>query len=320
VVWFILVHLIGFVADLLTAPRRTAPEKDLEILLLRHQLRLLQRERPRPLRLSRREKLTLAVLTAKLARLPTGPRTRLDQVLHSFRPDTVLKWHRELVRRKWTIRRRDTGGRPATPAEVEALALRLARENPNGGYRRIQGELAKLDHPLGHVTVRAILRRHGLPPAPERRRRGTSWGACLGRHRDQLLACDFFTVDTRFLRTIYVLFFVELGTRRVHLAGCTAHPTGAWVMPQAVINSIHGEPPQYVWAGWIEQVAIAGAVCRPGNVLGAAHAGRAQWSGSGNCWYDAPADRRDTGGLRKHLGGAATCSSGHAATASGWPR
>jgi putative transposase len=185
-VWFVLVHLIGFVVDLLTATRRTDREKDVELLLLRHQLRLLQRERPRPPHLTRWEKLTLAVLTAKLARTTAGPRARLDQVLLLVKPETVLRWHRELVRRKWTMRRRRTGGRPATPAGVEALVLQLARENPTWGYRRIQGELAKRGHPLGHVTVRAVLRRHGLPPAPQRRRRGSTWRTFLQRHRDQL--------------------------------------------------------------------------------------------------------------------------------------
>jgi putative transposase len=137
----------------------------------------------------------------------------------------VLKWHRELVRRKWTVRREGAGGRPAVPAEVEALVLRLARENAGWGYRRIQGELIKLGHLISHTTVRAILQRHGLPPAPEQRRRGSTWRSFLVRHQHQVLACDFFTVETVFLKTIYVLFFIELGTRRVHVAGCTTHPT-----------------------------------------------------------------------------------------------
>ncbi len=223
-VWFVLLHLVLFLVDLVTVTRRTDRDKDVEFLLLRHQLRLLQRERPRSPHLSRWEKLTLAVLTTKLAHLTAGPRARLDQALLLFKPETVLKWHRELVRRKWTIRRERAGGRPTIPAEVEALVLRLARENARWGYRRIQGELTKLGHRISHTTVRAVLQRHDLSPAPERQRRGSTWRQFLARHQHQVLACDFFTVETLFLKTISVLFFVELGTRRVHLAGCTAHP------------------------------------------------------------------------------------------------
>ena len=232
-VWLVLMHLVGFLVDLLTSTRRTDDEKDFQILVLQHQLRLLQRERPQPRRLTRWEKLTLAVLTAKLAGITTGPRARLDQVLLLFKPETVLKWHRELVRRKWTFRRPHAGGRPATPAEVEALILRLARENAGWGYSRIHGELTKLGYRLGRSTVRDILQRHQVPPAPTRQRQGSTWRAFLRRHQDQLLACDFFTVETLFLKTIYVLFFIELGTRRVHLAGCTPNPTAAWVTQQA---------------------------------------------------------------------------------------
>src|SRR5439155_11731775 len=129
---------------------------------------------PRPPRLTRGEKLTLAVLTAALARLATGPRSQLDQWVLLFKPDTILKWHRELVRRKWTYRRMKPGGRPTIPSAVEALILRLARENPRWGHRRIQGELAKLGHARSASAVRAALRRHRVPPAP-RRRRATTW-------------------------------------------------------------------------------------------------------------------------------------------------
>jgi putative transposase len=145
----------------------------------------------------------------------------------------VLAWHRELVRREWANRRRAARGRPAVPAAVEGLVLRLARENPAWGYRRIQGELVKLGHPLGHATVRAILRHHGPPPARERRRRRTTRRAFLSLHQGAIMACDFFTVGTLFLSTVCVLSFAELGTRRVRLAGCTAHPTAAWVTQQA---------------------------------------------------------------------------------------
>src|SRR3712207_4910391 len=101
-VWFILLHLVGFLVDLLTATRRPDHDKDLQILVLQHQLRLLQRERPQPPRLTRWEKLALAVLTAKLASSSAGPRARLDHLLLLFKPETVLKWHRELIRRTWT--------------------------------------------------------------------------------------------------------------------------------------------------------------------------------------------------------------------------
>ena len=148
-------------------------------------------------------------------------------------PETVLRWHRDLVRRKWTFRGCRRAGRRPTDASIEALVVRLARENPRWGYARIHGELAKLGHTLGRSTIRAILQRHGVPPVPQRGQGSGTWRAFLARHRDQLLACDFFTVETLLLKTLHVLFFIEIGTRRVHLAGCTAHPTAAWVTQQA---------------------------------------------------------------------------------------
>jgi len=232
VFWFVLAHLVAFLVDLALGTRRHDRDKDLQILVLRHQLRLAQRQCPRPPRLTRGEKLTLAVLTAALARLTTGPRRQLDQYLLLFKPETILKWHRELVRRKWIYRPTNPGGRPTIPAEIEALILRLARENPRWGHRRIQGELGKLGHTISASAVRAALRRHRVPPAPQRRR-ATTWRDFIRHHRDVLVACDFFTVETAFLKTVYALFFLDLGTRRVHFAGCTAHPTAAWVTQQA---------------------------------------------------------------------------------------
>jgi len=232
VFWFVLGHFVAFLVDLVLGTRPGDRDKDLQILVLRHQLRLAQRQRPRPPWLTRGEKLTLAVLAAALARLTTGPRNRLDQYLLLFKPDTILKWHRELVRRKWTYRRGNRGGRPAIPSEIEALVLRLARENPRWGHRRIQGELGKIGHAVSASAVRAALRRHRVPPAPHRRQT-TTWRDFIQRHKDQVLACDFFTVETLWLKTLHILFFVEVGTRRVHLAGCTAHPTAAWVTQQA---------------------------------------------------------------------------------------
>ena len=230
--WFILAHFVAFLVDLVFCARQRGCGKDLQIMVLRQQVRLLQRQRPRPPRLSRGEKLTLAVLAAALARLTVGSRHQLDQYLLLFKPDTILKWHRELVRHTWTYRRTNRGGRPTIPAEVDALILRLARENARWGHRRIQGELGKLGHAVSASAVRAAIRRHHVPSVPQRRR-ATTWRDFIRSHKDQLLACDFFTVETLCLKTIHVLFFVELGTRRVHLAGCTAHPTAAWVTQQA---------------------------------------------------------------------------------------
>jgi putative transposase len=231
VFWFVLLHLTAFLVDLAIAGRRGDRDQALEIVLLRQQVRLLQRQRPRPPRLTRVEKLTLVALTVALARLADGPRRRLERCVLLFQPDTILAWHRALVRRKWTYRRTNPGGRPTIPAELEVLILRLARENPRWGHRRIQGELSKLGHTVSPSAVRAALRRHRVPPAPQRR--ATTWRDFIRSHKDQPLACDFFTVETLWLKTLHVLFFIEVGTRRVRLAGCTAHPTAAWVTQQA---------------------------------------------------------------------------------------
>lgn len=148
-------------------------------------------------------------------------------------PKTVLRWHRDLVRRKWTYRKHRRVGRPPVDAALTAQIVRLARENRRWGYARIDGELRQLGRAVGRSTIRAILKREGVLPAPRRAQQGTRWRDFLACDRDQLLACDFFMVETLFLKTLYVLFFLEPGTRRVHLAGCTAHPTAAWVAQQA---------------------------------------------------------------------------------------
>lgn len=165
VVWFVLAHLVGFLVDLVFGARHRGRDKDLQILVLRQQVRMLQRQRPCPPRLTRGEKLTLAVLAAALTRLTVGPRHQLDRYLLLFKPATILQWHRALVRCKWTFRRVNAGGRPTIPAEVEGIILRLARENPRWGHRRIQGELGKLGHAVSPSAVRATLRRHRVPPA-----------------------------------------------------------------------------------------------------------------------------------------------------------
>jgi hypothetical protein len=149
-----------------------------------------------------------------------------------IRPETLLRWHRELVRRKWAVfGRRRRPGRPPLPAACRDLVLRLARENPCWGYQRLRGELLKLGHHVSATAIRSLLRRHGIPPAP--RRAGLSWRAFLRAHAQGVLACDFFTVETIRLQTLFVLFFIELHSRRVFVAGCTEHPSAAWVTQQA---------------------------------------------------------------------------------------
>jgi transposase InsO family protein len=227
-----LAHLLAILLDLLALLRRSDHAKDLEILALRQQLRILQRAQP-VVRPTRCEKLVLAMIAATLKRTATHVGRPWQHSLLLFTPATVLRWHRELVCRKWTYTDRPHRGRPGTPPETEALIVRLANENPRWGYKRIHGELHKLGVTIGASTVRAILARQHIPPVPERARRGSTWRQFLTQHAHEMLACDFFTIETAWLRTMYVLFFIELGSRRVHLAGCTAQPTSAWVTQQA---------------------------------------------------------------------------------------
>jgi putative transposase len=194
---------------------------ELENAVLRHQLAVLGRTVKRP-PWRRRDRMLLAAASRLLRR------ERWSAFVVS--PQTLLRWHRELVARRWTYRRRSPGRPPLDPA-LRELVLRLARENSSWGCVRIQGELRKLGIRLGATTIRSILRRSGLGPAP--RRQGPSWREFLRAQAHGMLACDFFTVETAWLRTLYVLFFVEHGSRRVHLAGVTANPDGAWMRQQA---------------------------------------------------------------------------------------
>ncbi len=158
--------------------------------------------------------------------------SRIDWLVFPVRPETLLRWHRDLVRRRWAaFGRRRRLGRPPLPAAARDLILQLAQENPRWGYQRIRGELLKLGHCISATTIRALLGRHRIPPAP--RRAGLSWRAFLRAHAAGVLACDFFTVETLRLQTLFVLFFIELQTRRVFVAGCTEHPSAAWVTQQA---------------------------------------------------------------------------------------
>ena len=230
-VWFVVMEIFSTLLEWMRLGRRIAAEKDLEILLLRRQLAIVERTLDKPIRPSRGEKLTLAILMAKLKARTGRSAKELGAIIRIVEPETVLKWHRELVRRKWTYPKKTSGGRPRTAREIEQLVLRLAREN-DWGNGKIVGELIKLGYEISDETVGNILKRHAVPPAPERKP-SLSWRHLMTHYKDQILACDFFTVETLFLKTIYVLVFIELGTRRVHFASCTDHPTRAWVTQQA---------------------------------------------------------------------------------------
>jgi putative transposase len=197
---------------------RSEREKEIEILLLRHQLAVLERQVARS-QLAPADRAFLAALSRVL------PRAAWKRSLF-VTPGTVLRWHRELVARRWTYPHRPPG-RPATPEEIRELIVRLARENPGWGYRRIQGELVGLGVKLAASTVWTILKEAGIEPAPNRLE--TSWAAFLRAQAATILECDFLNVDKLVLKRFYVLFFIELATRRVHVAGITTNPDGRWV-------------------------------------------------------------------------------------------
>jgi putative transposase len=169
---------------------------------------------------------------ARLKGCSGRPARELRSLLRLFQPETVLHWHRELVRHNRRYARKNQGGRPPLRQELEALILHLARENVTWGYGKIEGELRKLGLNVSQSSIRNILDRHGMLPAPVRNG-CLDWRQLMRHTKQQIVACDFFTVETLWLRTLYVLFYIEVGTRRVHLAGVTAHPDGYWVAQQA---------------------------------------------------------------------------------------
>jgi putative transposase len=132
-----------------------------------------------------------------------------------------------------TFRQGKKPGRPPIDSELEGWILQVARDNLGLGFEKLEGELRKLGLEVSATTIRTVLQRHGVPPAPERSREGSSWRTFLGHYKEHFLACDFFTIETLTLQTLYALFFIEHSTRRVYVAGCTAHPDRAWVTQQA---------------------------------------------------------------------------------------
>jgi putative transposase len=205
----------------LVRSRRGLDVKDVELLVLRHELEILRRQVARP----KLGMVNRALLAAAACHMPRASRGVLVVT-----PRTLFRWHQAMVQRKW---RQPVGrvGRPPLSAEVRELVLRLARENPRWGHRRICGELRKLGLRVSPTSIRRLLARAGMEPAP--RRSGPSWREFLKSQAATIVARDFFTVESIFLRRYYASFFIAHGSRRVWLAGCTASPTGAWVTQQA---------------------------------------------------------------------------------------
>jgi putative transposase len=199
---------------------RSSAAKDAELLLLRHEVAVLHRRVARP-RLDWADRAVLAGLSRLLPRWVWQGRL--------VQPTTLLGWHRDLVRRRWTYPHRR--GRPGMALETRHLVQRLARENPTWGYRRVHGELCRLGSKIGASTVWAILQRAGVDPAPKRS--AVSWRHFLRAQANSVLAVDFFTVDTVLLKRLYVLLVIEVASRQVQVLGVTAHPMGEWVTQQA---------------------------------------------------------------------------------------
>jgi transposase InsO family protein len=211
--------LYRLIAALARLTFRSGRSKDLEIIVLRHQLAVVRRQIDRP-DINNCDRTLLGAIAAAL------PRPRRQGWLVT--PDTLLRWHRRRIARHWTQPSRRPG-RPSTAIEIRQLVLRLAAENPTWGYRRIHGELIGLGHRLASSTVWQILKANSIDPSPDRSE--VTWSQFL--HSQAAMACDFFTVDTALLRRYYVLFFIHIPTRQVYYAGTTTNPTGAWTTQAA---------------------------------------------------------------------------------------
>jgi putative transposase len=215
---YLVVRNVFALVWLLGRPRRS---KELEILVVRHELAILRRQAARP-KLTRADRVLLASLSRSL--------TRPAWAVFPIKPETLLRWHRQLVARRWTYAHR-TPGRPPLERSLRQLILRLADENPQWGYKRIVGELKGLGISVSATSVGKVLLEGGLQPAPQRTH--SSWRAFLRAQAASMLACDFLTVETAFLQRIYVLFFLSLATPRIEYVACSANPDGRWVAQQA---------------------------------------------------------------------------------------
>ncbi len=218
--------LITRVAAWLLLSRREEAWKTAEILILRQQVAVLQRRQPHRPKLNWADRAPLAALLGLI------PKTRRHGLRLLVTPDTIVRWHRDIVRRRWAARSMHArSGRPATRRYIKALVLRLARENPEWGYRRIHGELAGLEIEVAASTVWEILKTNGIDPT--RRRTGPTWSQFLRSQADAILACDFFTAGLLYGTQAYVLAVIEHATRRIRILGITLYPTGEWTTQQA---------------------------------------------------------------------------------------
>jgi putative transposase len=221
VVWSFVYLAWKHTIELVVLCFRSSDAKEAEILVLRHELDILRRQQPHP-RLEPADRAWLSLLSRLL------PRQRWSVFLVT--PETLLGWHRRMVRRHWTYPN-TAKGRPPVADDVQAVIVRLAVENRRWGYQRIKGELAGLGYQVSASSVRRVLRAHGIDPAP--RRAATTWSSFIRQQASGIVACDFFTVDSVWLTRYYILFFIEIESRRVHLCGITTNPTGTWVTQQA---------------------------------------------------------------------------------------
>jgi putative transposase len=209
--------------DCLMVLARRELSRDAELLVLRHENAVLRRQISR-VRYQPGDRLWLAALSRLI------PRRRWGEVF-TVTPATLLAWHRRLVTRKWDYTNRRRPGRPSTAGAIRKLVIRMATDNPAWGHRRVQGEIVRLGHRIAASTVWQILHAAGIDPAP--RRSGPTWKQFLAAQARGILAVDFVHVDTVLLKRIYALIVIEHSTRRVHLAGITANPDGAWTAQAA---------------------------------------------------------------------------------------
>ena len=218
--------LITRVASWLRLSRREETWRIAEILILRHQLAVLQRRQPYRPGLNWADRALLAILLGVI------PKARRHGLRLLVTPDTILRWHRDIVRRRWAAKSmRGKTGRPATRRNIKTLVLRLARENPRWGYRRIHGELAGLGVKLAASTVWEILKKAGIDPAPGRS--APTRPQFLRPQAEAILACDFFAAGLLDGTQAHVLAVIEHATRRIRILGVTLHPTGEWTAQQA---------------------------------------------------------------------------------------